>query len=529
MFGVVLLFAVDLALPRPIYVVVVFVYVIVSFLLLWYWKTRRYSHILDLCLILLFLFGVDVGNCFCFAFLLFPLISRGVYIDRYTYDKFFIPEYIILVVVVDASFGLQNILFYVFQALVVVMFALLYWMSVQRMKDDKRMAQMLDKADDYFLAQIKSYEVYKKIIERLSIEGVEVKSITCFECDSQIQKFHLVNSSYLVSTFFLNLNTIEKIHLQNGDSISDVDYMLDNVKQKRNEVYSVVQPSTIFLFVVVYQPDAAILNNPDFEPLFLRMSRIITFERVMREKRDSTIQDMIKKSRFVNGATNVMHFIKNRLTPLQTLVDLAKNEGDVKKLDNFDEILEKTAFSAQREINAILDKAEYLLNKQNNPFVFIKEGYDAHTIFEVLSSIWSNLLPLSDKIVVDTKQEVKTLYESNIEGLEILFSDIIGNMNKYAKNYLSCVFKQNDNSILTISFENDFGNSKDIEALINDVNNPNKDAVIYRTSYGVANIRAISDNLCVGLLASLVEKDNRELYRLELNFKPKKDEENTNH
>ena len=162
-------------------------------------------------------------------------------------------------------------------------------------------------------------------------------------------------------------------------------------------------------------------------------------------------------------------------------------------------------------------------------FVFTKEACETQNIFDILSSIWSNQLPHADKIVVNIGQGDASLYESNIEGLEILFSDIIGNMNKYAKNYQGCVFKQDDCSILTVTFENDFGNRKEIESLINDVNNPNKDAVIYRTSYGVANIRAISDNLGVGLLASLVEKDNLELYRLELNFKPKKNEENINH
>ena len=169
-----------------------------------------------------------------------------------------------------------------------------------------------------------------------------------------------------------------------------------------------------------------------------------------------------------------------------------------------------------------MEKAEYLLNKQNNPFVFSKEDCDAHNIFVVLSSIWSNLLPNIAIMCVDMGEESDDIYESNIEGLEILFSDIVGNMLKYSKNVQRCSFREIGDSVLTVSFENDFSNKRDTQLLINDINNPNKDAVIYRTSYGIANIRAITDNLGIGRQASLVTDNGNELYHLELTFEPKK-------
>ena len=119
-------------------------------------------------------------------------------------------------------------------------------------------------------------------------------------------------------------------------------------------------------------------------------------------------------------------------------------------------------------------------------------------------------------------EESDEIYESNIEGLEILFSDIVGNMRKYSKNVQRCSFRESGDSVLIVTFENDFGNKRDTQLLINDINNPNKDAVIYRTSYGIANIRAITDNLCIGRQASLVADDGNELYHLELRFEPKK-------
>lgn len=525
-FGSIIVGIGSLALTRIIYLAVIFLYFSTTLFFLRKQKFRKFSHLEDMFFVLLLLFGAPLDNYVNFAFLLFPLVSRGVYIDRFTYDKCFILEYIALLVIVNLSTGIHDMKYYYHQIVVIIMFALLNGIYVLRMKYDEKRIQMLDIADDYFIAQNKSYEVYKKIIEYLIKQGVRATSITCLESDLQMRKFHLINSSYLVSTWRLKLNRSDISYLQRGMVASNVDFELDEKKQERNDVYCIAQTNTnvskYFFFVITYQKDETNLKDINLEPLFLRMARLISFERIIRNKRDKTIQDMLQKSRFVNGATNVMHFLKNRLTPLQTLVDLAKNEGGVKQLENYDGLLKETAYSAQKEIDSILEKAEYLLNKQNNPFVFSKEDCDAHNIFVVLSSIWSNLLPNTAIMCVDMGEESDDLYESNIEGLEILFSDIVGNMLKYSKNVQRCSFREIGDSVLTVSFENDFSNKRDTQLLINDINNPNKDAVIYRTSYGIANIRAITDNLGIGRQASLVTDNGNELYHLELTFEPKK-------
>ncbi len=532
-FGSIIVGIGSLALTRTIYIAVILLYVATTFFLLRKQRFREQSHLEDVCFVLLLLYGAPLDNYVNFAFFLYPLVSRGVYIDRFTYDRFFIIEYLTLLVVVNISTGFHDFRYYYHQIVVIVMFALLNRIYVQRMKYDEKRIQMLDIADNYFIAQNKSYEVYKKIIDYLVNQGVHATSITCLESDRQMRKFHLVNSSYLVSTWNLKFNRSDISHLQRGLVASNVDFVLDGKKQERNDVYSIAQANStstkFFFFVISYRKDDINFKDLNLEPLFLRMARLISFERIIRSKRDVTIQDMLQKSRFVNGATNVMHFLKNRLTPLQTLVDLAKNEGGVKQLENYDGLLMETAHSAQKEIDSILEKAEYLLNKQNNPFVFSKEDCDAHNIFVILSSIWSNLLPLSAKMCVEMGEETNAIYESNIEGLEILFSDIVGNMSKYSKNVQRCSFREDGSSVLTITFENDFGNRRDAQLLINDINNPNKDAVIYRTSYGISNIRAITDNLSIGRHAALVTVDGNELYQLELKFEPKRHEESINH
>lgn len=532
-FGCIIVCIGNLAWTGMIYIAVILLYLTTTLFFLRKLKFREQSHLEDMCFVLLLLFGAPLDNYVNFAFLLYPLVSRGVYIDRFTYDKFFIIEYIALLIIVNLSTGMHEMQYYYHQIIVIIMFALLNRMYVQRMKYDEKRIQMLDIADNYFIAQNKSYEVYKKIIDYLVNQGVRATSITCLESDKQMRKFHLVNSSYLVSTWHLKPNRNDLNYLQRGLVASNVDFVLDGKKQDKNDVYCIAQANTnstkFFFFVITYRKDVINLKDLNLEPLFLRMARLISFERIIRRKRDVTIQDMLQKSRFVNGATNVMHFLKNRLTPLQTLVDLAKNEGGVKQLENYDGLLLETAHSAQKEIDSILEKAEYLLNKQNNPFVFSKEDCDAHNIFEILSSIWSNLLPISAKMCVEMGEEANAIYESNNEGLEILFSDIVGNMSKYSKNIQRCSFKEGRDSVLTLTFENDFGNKRDTQLLINDINNPNKDAVIYRTSYGIANIRAITDNLTIGRHAALVLDDGNELYQLELKFEPKKHEESINH
>lgn len=513
-----------------VYAGIISIYLFVTLFFLWNSIFRQYSHILDMLLVLSLLWGAQLSNFYTFAFLIFPIVSYGVYIDRYTYDKFFLLEYVMLLVVVDLSLGICEERYYICQAIAIGALAILNRMAVQRMEDDEKRIKIMDIADDYFVEQNKSYEVYQRIIEYLNGQNIDVTSITCFESDPQICKYHLVNSSYLVSKYRLTLTEKERRNLKKGMTADNIDLTLEGTSQEKNTVYPVPQPNTssIFLFVLVYKTNKYELNEINLEPLFLRMARIISFERIMRTKRDATIQDIIQKSHFVNGATNIMHFLKNRLTPIQTLVDLARNEGNVQQLDNYNDLLFDTAKSAQKEINVILEKAEYLLNKKNNPFIFAKKDCHALEIFVTLFPIWRDLLPNDAIIDIEIEKRGDALYESNTEGLEILFTDIIGNMHKYSKNYNKCLFRQDDNFIITIIFENDFYNKKEILSLINDINNPHKDAVIYRTSYGVTNIRAIAENLSIVLKAELITKDDLELYHLELILEPKKNEEITN-
>lgn len=531
LFGALLVCTKELTmLPWFIYAGIIFIYLFVTLFFLWKSIFRQYSHILDMLLVLSLLWGTSLSNFYTFAFLIFPIVSYGIYIDRHTFDKYFLLEFIILLVAVDLSSGICEGRFYICQAIAIGAYAILNRMAVRRMKDDENRIKIMDIADDYFVEQNKSYEVYQRIIEYLNGQDIDVTSITCFESDFKISKYHLVNSSYLVSKYRLTLTERERRNLTKGMTVDNINLTLDGKGQGENTVYPVPQPNTssFFLFVLVYKTNKYNLNEINLEPLFLRMARIISFERIMRTKRDATIQDIIQKSHFVNGATNIMHFLKNRLTPLQTLVDLAQNEGNVQQLDNYNDLLYETAKSAQKEINVILEKAEYLLNKKNNPFIFTKEDSYALEIFVTLFPIWRDLLPNDAIIDIEIEKNGNALYESNVEGLEILFTDIIGNMHKYSKNYNKCLFRQDDKFIITIIFENDFCNKKDILSLINDINNPHKDAVIYRTSYGVTNIRAIAENLSIVLKAELTSKDDLELYHLELIIEPKKNEKVTN-
>ncbi len=527
MFGAIMVGSGLLVLPWAIYIGVIVIYYVGTLLLMRKRLFREYSHVADLLFVMMILWGCPINNFLAFAFLMYPLVSRGIYIDKFTYDKYFILEYLVLLIIVDISSTIYSAKLYIYQVAVVFMFAMLNRMWVQRMRYDEKRIKMLDIADDYFVEQNKSYEVYRKIIEYLREQGVSANSITCLESDQTLRKYHLVNSSYLVSTWHLKLKRKDMESLLRGITANNVDFVLDKKNQEFNIVYPVEQTfnglTKLLLFIVAYSNDSPPkLNVPNLEPFFLRIARLISFERIMRTKRDATIQDMIQKSRFVNGATNIMHFLKNRLTPLQTLVDLARNEGGVKQLEEYDSLLLDTANSAQKEINVILEKAQYLLNKQNNPFLFIKEECDAQSIFVTLSSIWSTILPSAPDMEVTMETEEAVVYESNMEGLEILFSDIIGNMNKYSKHYQRCFFRQDETGILTITFKNDFVSKKEIEILISDINNPNKDAVIYRTSYGVTNIRAIAGNLTIGLKAELVSDEMSELYQLELYLNPKR-------
>ena len=88
-------------------------------------------------------------------------------------------------------------------------------------------------------------------------------------------------------------------------------------------------------------------------------------------------------------------------------------------------------------------------------------------VFSILRTVWENSFNHRNLLVdnVEFLENENLTVQTNMEGLEILFSDIIGNMFKYQNSYSACKVSCSTD-ILKICFLNDFFKSDAFDIFI---------------------------------------------------------------
>ncbi len=249
------------------------------------------------------------------------------------------------------------------------------------------------------------------------------------------------------------------------------------------------------------------------------MSKVILFERELRLRRTDEIQNLQQKSRFVNASINTMHFIKNRMTPFQTLLDYLKNDGNIQESPAYPKLLTNVRKSCDREMKAILERAAYLLEKGNNPFKYqVLSEVDSRSVFTLLRTIWTDtFVEEFDKLTTTGRESADV--PVNLEGLDVLFSDIIGNIQKYSIEKRFCSFNVQD-EVLAITFQNDFKSRRDVESLVSYMNGDEKDEVQFRITHGTPLIKQNCKDQNIAIKASIInDEDGNNIYQLQLLIK----------
>ena len=511
----------------PIYVYILCVICYFLYYIIGINTVRRFSHIADLALIVIFLFGKHL-NSFGFAlYLLLPIICRGIYTNKNNHDKFFYIEYLLtlLFLYIFPEFdGWKGIVHLIIPVLLIMLVNFCYY---RRWDIDEIDADLLDLLDNYYISALQSYQVYRGAIKLLKKQGVNISNIACFTADDNYNKLHLVNSSSLIFRFEYNLNTSIKEKLRRFEYAHNGDYTIDGLKFSQNITFAIKQESDknnfcYLLFVVFFDGKKPnILENriDGLHRFFSRMSKAILFERELRLRRTDEIQNLQQKSRFVNASINTMHFIKNRMTPFQTLLDYLKNEGNIQELESYPKLLANVRKSCEREMKAILERSAYLLNKDNNPFKFqVLTDVDSRNIFTLLRTIWTDTFIEEFDNLTTTGRECLNV-SVNLEGLDVLFSDIIGNIQKYSITKRSCTFDVQDKN-LVITFKNDFKYIREVEALVSYMNGDEKDEVQFRITHGTPLIKQNCKDQNIRISSSIVsDDDGYKLYQLQLIIK----------
>lgn len=391
-------------------------------------------------------------------------------------------------------------------------------------------SELQDAVDDYYNHGTKHEEVYKKIIDICSKSNLSCDAIYCFITHDSYKNLYIVNASRFVYTYSIQLTEKQIAYLKNDNMDFNADITIEGRKAYSNLLIP-VNKSTFrnneddseYLFVVTFLDDSKPFGwmSVALDLPLKKFAKLLYTERMMKKRRRDYNEQIKEKGRFVDNAINTMHFIKNRLTSVQTLTDVV-NDSDF-TAENQDIVLlaKNTARRSQIDIDSIRSKAKYLLDKDNNPFHYQKtEMVKPRKVFAILRTVWENSFN-HQNLLVDNVRILNNDYQAvqtNMEGLEILFSDIIGNMYKYQDKYCECMVSCSTET-LKIIFLNDFLDKEVVNELIKSYNENSKEEITKRKTYGVSNIKSFVSDTNLGLIASIESTEDKTLFCLELTFK----------
>jgi hypothetical protein len=369
-----------------------------------------------------------------------------------------------------------------------------------------QVAPMLDDViDEFFVTdqnQLKSYSIYKKalpIFNRFPINA-ELKAIYCFRYFGG--SFFIVNGS----KFIYKCDIIDKERLaasikHDEKLIRDVELRLDGKYVMMREVYPIKVGGETYLFMLQFldeeKPSLTSVNSQILYPRFLgRMANVVDSERKRKAIEDDALRTMAVKIHYVDAATDTMHFIRNKLSPLTSyftmMRDYEKADDDLKVriLPHLNKAYEKLILSYQ----LIKRRADIMLEESNNPLVYTQTlPHGIQQLFSEIRSHWQSYGLDEQFIFADLyeKQEgQKSFIYYNTDGMFLVLDNWISNMKKHGLGYNNKVTISEAMSNFSVVFENDIDDNKKPEFIIL-FSSPNRNELVKRKWHGLQAIQEI--------------------------------------
>lgn len=497
--------------------------------------------IVDLIYIAICLYGKPVDNICVIAMLFLPVANSINHTGRGNHSYAYIAGLFVIYLGMLLLGHYENLIIQVLYALIAFFaFFAIQWFTTKNWIVNTKVALLKDSIEDLYIHGIKYDEVYRNIRNIFDAGNCPFLDMFCFISHDDFNSLFVVNGSRFVYNYSIKIDNIQSKAIRKHSVSKDISLTIDGNSYNRNIVIAEPASSfkdnidnTSYLFVICFE------KNHSFNAFWLvesiskelrRFSQCLYSERIMRLREKENFKKIKDKGRFVDSAINTMHFIKNRLSSLQTLTDVVNDINPTDIDEGHIEVAQQAAQRSSIDIENIIQKAKYLLNKDNNPFHYQPlETCKTRKMFATLRQVWENILMNSNITISNIEQINDESYyiKTNMEGVEILFSDIIGNMLKYQKKYSTCICTC-DEDYLTFIFKNDFMDKGTVLALVDTYNQKDKEEIIRRKTFGVSNIKSFVSDMDIILRSSIEKELDQEFFTITLKFKLIKDENSNN-
>lgn len=407
--------------------------------------------------------------------------------------------------------------------------AIMYLTSVRTYRAWRTEKEITENVNRYFLdpLMLKPHQIYESIITELNNyfhfkEGQGIKLITTYVLKGET--LWLVSASDFLWT---RTRQLENQQLQDLKKYKELRISDDDIN-----TYLFYIPIGEFEYVFtcdVSNASSVTINFYKFNDMmrlaFSKMSILLSTEYRISERREEKFNEIKDSVLYVNQAVKVMHFIRNKMTPLSNLIAYHKEMGNMPDdiLDKMKDRISKEANQAETDLSEILKFANYLLDKSKNPFLCTEiQEVSILKIYLIISEITERAmqLPVSVDEKIKSYADKGMCLHTNLVESKIMFTDWITNMMKYSTGCEN-ISMYTEEGKLIVHFENQCRiKDKDIDKLVRDMNSNAKDAVLEgkEYGYGIYIIKSIARELDVEISAKKENKQDQAFMCLDFKY-----------
>ncbi len=530
-YAVVILVTHDNVLPTYLYVIIALVYIVLYFTFL---KKQRLRLFNDFLFISLMVLGKNPNEAFIFIFLILPIINS----INFSGNK---KSPILYFVTIIAYLSLlcyynRKIELIVFRNSILPISSFIFLWIIEaytslriKIRDFR---DLLNEVVDGFYTNDefikKPHKIYNEIIKAINtkIKADLIKELYCFTTHPKDKnKLVIINGSSFIWRYDIKEKDFHD-KFEKRDYQLNVDLTIDNKKQYFNLVHKIEIEGIDYIYVFTTTkliPFYYIIIGfyRTLFPSLSKMSKILLMEKKLQDLRNEELQRFSLRSQYITRATKTMHFIRNRLGPVNNLLTMLDNRSgiDENMIGEFDSLIDSEKSRAKNELESILSRANYLLEKSNNPFNFVEtKAITIEKLYSILRRILSVYFP--DKSVdIHLPDEIELTYvKVNLEGFELFLSDWLNNINKYSGDYLEVKFIVSDTNV-SIEFINDYTvGDKVVDQLVSDLMSDDRNEIMKRTTHGLFHIKSSLEEMAIDYNVKRTGADN-DLLLFRINLK----------
>lgn len=347
-----------------------------------------------------------------------------------------------------------------------------------------------------------SHRILKDVIAKINKSKVrfinEVEEIFLFIHNNG--NFVLIKGSkFLIKN---NLSSSVGIHNITGStrktvkdrvSIDDreykVCYWLNHRVQEKNYYFLVSLKKESFF-------NESLIKN--LRPIFEYIARIYYMSNSLTIISNENLKIIKQKIAYVFDAQNALHFVKNKLSPITSTIDLMDRYFKQQNLsEEHKKYIERRLFenNNNKEIKQIITKAEVLIKGVDNILEEKDKIISLKTLIDDIRKCWLFHFNTIDDVYLEIEDFNNIQIEINQMMFDFIFTDIVENINKYGVRERRKVVVKNYEGNVVILFSNEIidyeKNRQDLEEIIALYNLTNNDEIYSRRTHGLSFIRRL--------------------------------------